>query len=89
MTFDSDLEEESRDLPAGPGAVALHLDRLPLQPGRYSVDVGARTSAGTTLDYLEGCFELEVRPGSRTPTQITRGQGGVRLPASWQWTTVR
>lgn len=89
LSLDSDLEEARRDFRAGyHGGVTIEIPKLHLQPGRYLVDVGSRSGAGTGLDYLPGCFEVEVVPGPTTPSQIIRADGGIRLPARWRWNGV-
>lgn len=86
VSFDSDLEAARQDFPDGyQGAVTMEIPKFQLQPGRYLVDIGCRAGAGTGLDYLPGCFEIDVLPGPNTPSQIIRADGGMRLPARWKW----
>src|SRR5579884_3598209 len=86
MTVDSDLNGERRDIPAsGRQCATIYSDELLLQPGRYSLDVGARSGDLNALDYLGACAEVEVLPGPKTPGAIIRDSGGVRIPAVWKW----
>jgi lipopolysaccharide transport system ATP-binding protein len=86
MSLDSDLESERRNL-GGPhtGSVTLMLPVLRLQPGRYALDVAARSGDNVSLDYLPACAWIDVLPGPTTPAVIIRETGGVREPAQWHW----
>ncbi len=86
LSIDSDLGGQRRDL-ANPhtGAVSLSIDTLNLQPGRYALDIGARSGDHVSLDYLQGCAWIDVLPGPSTPAVIIREGGGVREPARWNW----
>lgn len=84
MTLDSDISGVLWDLPNTPSVIEMSLDTLHLQPGRYLVDIGARLGTGIALDYLPGCLQIEVLPGSSTPDAIVQGEGGVRMPAQWR-----
>jgi lipopolysaccharide transport system ATP-binding protein len=88
LSFDSDLFDPRVDVPGGrAAAVRLRLDTLPLQPGPYLLDVGARSGDNFPLDYLPGCARVEVLPGPSTPGLIIRnGGGGARLPTTIDWT---
>jgi lipopolysaccharide transport system ATP-binding protein len=86
MTLDSDLEAPRYDLARNSrGVVRATLDRLMLQPGVYSLDIGARSGDGNALDYTPTCAQIEVLPGPRTPNMIIDLVGGVRVPALWAW----
>ncbi len=86
MSVDSDLLEPQRDLPKDHrGMVEAIIPVLQLQPGRYSLDVGARSGNNSGLDYLQGCAQVEVLPGPATPPLIIRKSGGMRIPAAWEW----
>ncbi len=86
MSVDSDLLEVQKDLPKGyAGLVHATIPQLQLQPGRYTLDVGARSGNNNGLDYLPGCAQIEVLPGPNTPPLIIRETGGMRIPASWEW----
>lgn len=87
MTLDSDLVEVQQDLPKNHlGTVKASIANLQLQPGRYALDVGARSGNNSGLEYLASCAQLEVLPGPETPPLIIRDTGGVRVPAEWTWT---
>ena len=86
MSIDSDLSEAQRDLPRDyQGVVEVTVPILQLQPGQYSLDVGARSGNNSALDYLSGFVQVEVLPGPQTPALIIRESGGMRIPASWTW----
>ncbi|HKY99201.1 MAG TPA: ABC transporter ATP-binding protein [Gemmatimonadaceae bacterium] len=86
LSIDSDLGGERHDL-AVPhsGSVRLSLPSLRLQPGRYGLDLGARSGDHVGLDYLPACAWIDVLPGPNTPAVIIRDTGGVREPADWNW----
>ena len=86
MTVDSDLVDARRDFPMNyRGSVEAVVPQLHLQPGRYLLDIAARSGANSGLDYLVGCAQIEVMPGPSTPSVIIRQTGGLRIPASWKW----
>jgi lipopolysaccharide transport system ATP-binding protein len=86
MTVDSDLADAQRDFPMNyRGSVEAVVPQLHLQPGRYLLDIAARSGSNSGLDYLVGCAQIEVVPGPATPSVIIRQTGGLRIPASWKW----
>ena len=86
MSVDSDLLDTQKDLPKNHVGIAeAHVSQLQLQPGRYSLDVGARSGNNNGLDYLSGCAQIDVLPGPNTPPLIIRETGGMRIPADWEW----
>ena len=90
VSFDSDLLTERIDLHAGKDVrIDVHVDKLHLQPGRYLLDVGARSGENHALDYVGGCYQVDVIPGPSTPAVIIRDGGGVRYPAEWNWSNHR
>jgi len=85
MTVESDLEGPRQDLPIGGTiSVTVTIDRLHLQPGSYLVDLGLRSGDFNSLDYLPSALQIEVLPGSSTPSSIIRDGPHVRYPANWQ-----
>jgi len=89
MSVDSDLVEPQRDLENGfTGLVEAIIPELQLQPGKYSFDIGARSGNNNGLDYLKGCTQIEILPGPATPSLIIRDDGGMRIPANWNWIEV-
>jgi homopolymeric O-antigen transport system ATP-binding protein len=84
-TLDSDLDGRRLAFPADhEGWIELSLPDLPLSPGRYSVDLGARCGPVSSLDYLPSCGLIEIQPGPRTPAGAVQIPGGaVRLGAQW------
>jgi lipopolysaccharide transport system ATP-binding protein len=88
VSIDSDLQADRKNL-ATPhsGSVTMSLDTLRLQPGRYALDVAARSGDNVSLDYLPACTWIDVLPGPTTPAVIIRETGGVREPAEWRWDT--
>jgi lipopolysaccharide transport system ATP-binding protein len=86
MSLDSDLEAERVNLPRPhAGSITMSLPVLRLQPGRYALDVAARSGDNVSLDYLPACTWIDVLPGPTTPAVIIRETGGVREPAAWSW----
>jgi hypothetical protein len=85
-TFDTDLEDRRRAYPARyEGWIEITIPDFPLSPGRYSLDVGARSGDVASLDYLPACGTLDVQPGPRTPAGVVQiPGGGLRLGARWQ-----
>jgi len=67
------------------GQVEVILAGLPLAPGLYSLDIGARSGDSFPLDYLPGFTQLEITMGMKTPGYIARQGAGVRLASDWQW----
>jgi lipopolysaccharide transport system ATP-binding protein len=87
LSYDSDFSGPRRQLEAGEQAtVDVVLPELPLAPGLYLLDVGARSDERCGLDYLSGCSRIEVIPGDRTPSMITSfPNSGVRVSGHWDW----
>jgi hypothetical protein len=86
ISMDTDLQNERLDLPAGEsGYVEMHMDALPLAPGRYLLDIAARTGDTQSLDWLPSVCQIEVLPGPTTPSMIMCRVVGVRMPAGWAW----
>ncbi len=86
MSVDSDLVEPQRTLLGDRvGMIEARIPQLHLQPGRYALDVGARSGNDNPLDYLMSCAQVEVLPGPNTPSLIIREGGGMRIPAEWKW----
>ena len=84
-TYDSDFEGQRRAYPANhEGSIDFLIDDLPLGPGRYSLDCGARSGDVTGLDYLPGCGTIDVNPGPGTSAGAVQiPGGGLRLQAHW------
>jgi lipopolysaccharide transport system ATP-binding protein len=88
LTVDSDLSDrEINILSNKKGEVKVTIDKFALQPGRYLLDLGARSS-NFPLDYLPGCITIDVLPGPTTPGNIIRSDGGVRIPATIEWSCI-
>jgi lipopolysaccharide transport system ATP-binding protein len=85
-TFDTDLDGARLCYRANhDGWIELTLPDLPLSPGRYALDLGARMGDVTSLDYLPTCGMIEVQPGPRTSVGCVQiPGGGLRLAAQWQ-----
>jgi lipopolysaccharide transport system ATP-binding protein len=87
MTSDSDIPGERMTLEKGTrGRVRLTIPELQIQPGRYFLDVGARSGDNGSLDLLPACAQVEVLAGPSTPTVLIGRDvsGGVRVPADCQ-----
>jgi lipopolysaccharide transport system ATP-binding protein len=86
LTYETDLFGDRRSLHRGQsGAVRVEIENLPLAPGYYAVDVGARSGDLFGLDYLPFCAQIEVIPGRRTPGNLVVAGAGVRIASNWQW----
>jgi lipopolysaccharide transport system ATP-binding protein len=86
MTVDSDQSGPRKSITQdSTGVVEARVAELLLQPGIYTLDVGARSSDYYGLDYLPTCGQIEVLPGPNTPAVIIRDMGGVRVPGDWTW----
>jgi lipopolysaccharide transport system ATP-binding protein len=84
LTIDSDAPGERyairRDTA---GRVEMTIPELQLQPGRYALDIAARSGENVNLDFLPGFAAVEVLPGPDTPGRLVgRSEAGsVRVPA--------
>lgn len=87
VTYDTDHQQMVKPEFLEPGLYAceVEINRLPLGPDVYYIDVGCRSGDGHSLDYVQACSRVEVVPGSRTPTYIMRKGAGVRLTSDWTW----
>jgi lipopolysaccharide transport system ATP-binding protein len=94
MTLDSDhpikkksLEVRKNVLSKTAGSLTMKIDDVPLQPGRYVIDVGARSGDYSTLDALSSCTKIDVLPGPNTPSHLVRqnADGGVRISTNCRW----
>ena len=85
LTIDSDAPGERfairRDTT---GRAEMTIPELQLQPGRYALDIAARSGESVSLDYMPGFAAVEVLPGPDTPAMIVgRAEAGsVRIPAT-------
>ncbi|MCM3874596.1 MAG: Wzt carbohydrate-binding domain-containing protein, partial [Pyrinomonadaceae bacterium] len=86
MTSDTDLVHPQRNVPKNStGVVEGTIPQLHLQPGRYGLDVGARSGPNNVLDYVASCAQIDVLPGPTTRALSMRGGRGLNIPALWQW----
>jgi lipopolysaccharide transport system ATP-binding protein len=86
MSSDTDLGYLHRDLPKNfTGSVEGTIPELQLQPGRYGLDVGARSGNNTLLDFVGACAQIEVLPGPTTSAISMRKGLGLGIPAQWRW----
>jgi lipopolysaccharide transport system ATP-binding protein len=83
----SDLSDGTRrNLPAaGRYSSTIEIDSLPLAPGAYVLDIGCRSGDIHNVDYIPGCVEVDVMPGSRTLSHTIGRSAGVQLPTAWSW----
>jgi lipopolysaccharide transport system ATP-binding protein len=85
LTYDMDDPGEPLDVVHGKTySVSLDIENLPIPPGIYSVDIGARAGPILGLDYLPGCLKIDIFPGKRTALHQKKDRAGVRLPSVWQ-----
>jgi lipopolysaccharide transport system ATP-binding protein len=87
LTYETDFQNLHRpNIGTGfRGFVDVTIEELPLAPGLYGLDVGARSGDLFALDYLGGFAQGEVAMGAKTPGYIARKDAGVRLAADWRW----
>lgn len=84
LTYETDLYGPRVNVSEGSsGTATLTIDHLPLAPGFYSVDVGARSGDMHALDYLSAASQVEVVPGGRTPANLIASGAGVRIPSQF------
>jgi lipopolysaccharide transport system ATP-binding protein len=84
VTLDSDCPGPRYKIKKGSvGLIELSIDKFYLQPGRYFLDVAARSGDRFSLDYLPGFAQVDILPGPSTPTLIVgcNDTGGIRAPA--------
>ena len=87
LSLDSDhLGERQSLLRSRKGWVVLTIDELPLGPGVYSIDIGARSGDSHCLSYESGFSLIEVLPGPTTPNTFVCFPGsGVRIAPQCEW----
>jgi len=86
LTFESDFGVERRRFSKEQThEVELHIDNLPLPPGTYSFNLGARSGDVFSVDYIDDCGQIEVAPGPVTQAHHYVPGAGVRLPSQWSW----
>lgn len=85
LNYETDLDDPRFDLSAGERIrVMLNIESIPLNPSRYTIDIGVRSGDEFLLDHIAGFCFVEVVPGDRTPAFVTAaGHPGVRLGAGW------
>jgi lipopolysaccharide transport system ATP-binding protein len=87
LTVETDFQDGKRiKLAKGQaGFVDISIQKLPLAPGHYTLDIGARSGDNFGLDYLAGFSQLEVVMGQHTPGYIARQGAGVRIESDCNW----
>jgi lipopolysaccharide transport system ATP-binding protein len=65
--------------------VEIHIDSLPLPPGTYSFNLGARSGDVFSVDYIDDCGQVEVAGGPITQAHHYVPGAGVRLSSRWNW----
>jgi lipopolysaccharide transport system ATP-binding protein len=86
LTYETDHPGERIDVKKGCRySTTLEIESLPVSPGYYNLDIGSRSGSMQGVDYLPGCFQVEVAPGKKTQGHQARGGAGVRLPSHWNW----
>ncbi len=89
ISFDSDIHGPRINASPGRIAIRFRCDRLDLQPGRYRLQIGARSGQRSMLDLLSDGLEIEVLPGPNTPSVMIGQRSGVRVPSQWEWEEAR
>jgi lipopolysaccharide transport system ATP-binding protein len=87
LTYETDFQDGQRPpLKGGTrGYTDVTIGELPLAPGLYSLDIGARSGDNFGLDYLPNFAQTEIEMGLKTPGTIVRSGAGVRLSSNWAW----
>jgi lipopolysaccharide transport system ATP-binding protein len=85
LTYDSDLQAKGRYSCSVPGVYKANfrIDRLPLGPNVYTVDVGCRIGDGHG-DYVPRAVLIDIVPGKMTPSFLRHYEPSVRLGSDWQ-----
>ncbi len=85
ITMESDQPGPRWTFERGVASVTFALAELWLEPGMYSLSVGARSGAVSILDYIPHCGYLEVSVGDCTTAAAQAGWGGgMRPPTVWR-----
>jgi hypothetical protein len=85
VSIDSDIPGDRFAVRRGTsGRAELRIEQFHLQPGRYVLDIAARSGENLSLDFLPGFASVEVLPGPDTPPVIIgrAESGSVRMPAT-------
>jgi homopolymeric O-antigen transport system ATP-binding protein len=86
LTFESDFGLPRRRFEKGRTyEVEVRIDNLPLPPGTYSFNLGARSGDMFSVDYIEDCGQVEIAGGPSTQAHHYVSGAGVRLPSHWDW----
>jgi hypothetical protein len=87
LTFETDFQTGHRPVLKKDiqGHVDVTITDLPLAPGLYNFDIGARSGDAFALDYLPAAAQIEIAIGLKTPGYIATQGAGVRLPSDWHW----
>ncbi len=86
ITFESDFGQARRRFEKGETCeVDVRIDSLPLPPGTYSFNLGARSGDTFSVDYIEDCGQIEIIGGSITQPHHYVAGAGVRLVSDWSW----
>jgi lipopolysaccharide transport system ATP-binding protein len=83
----SDLSDGARQNLRATGrySAMIEIDSLPLAPDAYILDIGCRSGDAHVLDYIPGCVEVDVIPGTHTLPHTIGRCAGVQLPSTWYW----
>jgi hypothetical protein len=72
-------------IPQGCSRIAVRVDRLPLAPGRYLVNLWLGRGH-VPIDWLKECFVLSIEPGLLGVTEFVESRGyPVVIPSTWQF----
>ncbi len=86
LTYESDDPGVRMNVKKGERhTVLIEIPHLPVPPGTFSIDVGARSGLLLGLDYLPDCTKVEISPGKYTKGHHLHPGASIQLPSSWRW----
>jgi lipopolysaccharide transport system ATP-binding protein len=85
-TYNTDSDGQSFEVKSsGLKSFELSIDKLPLNPGTFSIDIGCKNEVDQGLDYLQAIGVVEVIPGFKTPIAYVGKESSVRLTGAWSY----
>lgn len=82
----TDLINKNYSSVSGEGYFDCEFEKFPLSPGRYLVNVFARTEGGEILDWIQEALLVDVENGDffKTGQNITTGHNSVLVEHNWK-----